>query len=61
MWCEYCNQQSPCAQETVRITKDGKEIIIQYCEVCLHRTEIEYYKRPTVRIQTAKGSAKRLS
>lgn len=59
MWCENCDGNTPCAQRTVRITKDGREIIIEYCEVCMMRTETEYLMGPTVRLKKAKSSTKR--
>jgi hypothetical protein len=62
MWCENCQTPSFSLQTTVRITKDGKEILIQHCGRCMTRIETEFVKGPTIRVEEAKkNSAKRLS
>ena len=60
MFCDFCNSISYSMQTTVRITKDGQEIIIEYCGNCLRKTETEYDKKgSTVHIKETSNSAKR--
>jgi len=63
MWCDYCNTASYSVQTTIRITKDGKEVVVERCGNCMRRTEIEYIKGPTVsiKVKRAKYPAKRHS
>lgn len=52
MWCEHCQATTALLRRTIRLTQDGKEIIIEICSNCKYRTEIEYYKGITVRFKT---------
>jgi hypothetical protein len=44
MWCDSCDCLSYSEKTTIRITKDGREILIQYCSHCHARVETEYRK-----------------
>lgn len=51
MWCDWCDDISYSVQSTVRLTKDGREILIRYCGKCLHKSEVEYRSGNTVSIR----------
>jgi len=53
-YCEYCEGQTPSSKATIKITKDGKEILVRICENCGFKTEIEYYKGPTVSFKVSR-------
>lgn len=63
MWCEWCAKPSYSLQTTVKITRDGHEVVVQYCGHCLRKFETEYFNGPTVRFSVvrAKRPAKRHS
>jgi len=62
MWCDWCATTTRSVQTTFRVTKDGHEILIEYCENCLRKSETEYIKGPTTKlhVERAKRPAKRL-
>jgi methionine aminopeptidase len=62
MFCDWCNDISYAVQTTIRLTKDGHEITIEYCGHCMRRTETEYFNGPTthIHVDTAKRPAKRI-
>jgi len=50
MYCEDCGP-SYSIQTSVRLTKDGHEIIVEYCGHCLKKTETEYIKGTTTSLR----------
>ena len=58
MWCEFCDCTTCAVETTIRLTRDGHEILVQYCSQCLRKSETEYIKGPTVqfRIEKPKGN-----
>ena len=55
MYCEDCGP-SYSVQTTVKITKEGHEIVVEYCGHCLKKTETEYkyIKGPTTAFRKEK-------
>ena len=61
MFCDNCDVLSYSSKTTIRITKDGREIIIQRCSHCGARVETEY-KKPGSKIsfQVEKTQSKKI-
>jgi hypothetical protein len=57
MWCDICNTPSYSVQTTVRLTKGGKEILVQYCGRCMSRVETEFVKGTTIRVHESKRNS----
>lgn len=53
MWCEDCGPTYS-VQTTVRLTKEGHEIIVEYCGHCLKKVETEYIKGPKISLRKEK-------
>lgn len=51
MWCEHCDSVTSPLKTTIRITKDGNEVVICWCSTCLKKTEIEYGQVAKIRFK----------
>jgi RNase P subunit RPR2 len=59
MFCDNCDTLSFSTKTTIRVTKDGREILIQRCGHCGARVETEYRKLGSkVSFQVEKTKAK---
>jgi transcription elongation factor Elf1 len=60
MFCDICDASSYSSKTTIRITKDGSELLIQRCGRCGAYVETEYSKPGTkVSFQLDKSKTKR--
>ena len=51
MWCDSCDRIRYSDKTTIRVRKDGTEVIVQKCGICNAMVESEYNKRgPTTRL-----------
>ena len=50
MWCDNCDDFSYSEKTVIRITKDGREMLIKRCAHCGARVESEIVRPNTVRI-----------
>lgn len=59
MWCDNCDRLSYSNKTTIRITKDGREVIVQKCANCEATIESEHNKLgPTTSLKVS-GSKKK--
>jgi len=60
MFCDFCGITYS-VQTTIRLTPDGHEILVEYCGHCMRKSETEFVKGPSTRINVdmAKRPAKR--
>jgi len=58
MYCDICDATTICLSRTIRVTKDGREIIIERCGNCMSIIETEYFLGPTTCVKKAKSPTK---
>lgn len=62
MWCDLCDTLSYSEKTTIRVTKDGREIVIQQCSHCHARVETEckkLYSKVSFQVEKVKIKTKR--
>jgi len=57
MWCNNCDQLTCSTNTTYRVTKTGKNIVIQHCDQCKVTIESELVKGTTVKIINKKKNS----
>lgn len=55
MWCDNCDDFSYSSKTTMRITADGREILIMHCVYCKSKIELERKKGNTIRVKNEIG------
>lgn len=52
MWCDNCDNLSFSVKTTIRITNNGKEVLVKKCNYCGSKVETEIVRKKTTRIYT---------